>query len=109
MTGSPEMILQVADLEAASEFYQHHLGLSVFLRQPNLIGLDAGAFRLYLEQGPPLGPVFEFFVPDLQQAKAGLSAAGCEIIDDNPTIPRCYVRDPFGVVFNLAEKKPADG
>jgi len=107
MAGSSEMILQVADLAAASEFYQRHLGLQVFLQQPNLIGLDAGAFQLYLEPGPPLGPVFEFFVPDLPQAKAEFLAAGCEIIDDNPAMPRCYVRDPFGVVFNLAEKKPA--
>jgi len=107
MTGSSEMILQVADLEAAADFYQRHLGLREFLRHPNLIGLDAGPFRLYLEPGPPLGPVFEFFVPDLQQVKAEFLAAGCEIIDDNPAMPRCYVRDPFGVVFNLAEKKPA--
>jgi hypothetical protein len=106
MPGSNEMILQVADLPAAADFYQRHLGLTVFLRQPNLIGLDAGAFNLYLEQAPPLGPVFEFFTDNLAHSKRDLLAAGCQIIDDNPTLPRCYVRDPFNLVFNLAERKP---
>jgi predicted enzyme related to lactoylglutathione lyase len=107
MPGSSEMILQVADLPAATDFYQRHLGLTVFLRQPNLIGLDATAFRLYLEQGPPLGPIFEFFVDNLEQSKHDLVAAGCQVIDDNPALPRCYVRDPFNFIFNLAERKPA--
>jgi predicted enzyme related to lactoylglutathione lyase len=106
MPASPEIILQVTDLRAATSFYQHHLGLTIFLRRPNLIGLDATAFRLYLEEAPPLGPVLEFFTEDLAQSKRDLVAAGCEIIDDNPTLPRCYIRDPQNLVFNLAERKP---
>jgi len=106
MPASPEIILQVTDLRAATSFYQRHLGLKIFLRRPNLIGLDATAFRLYLEEAPPLGPVLEFFTEDLAQSKRDLVAAGCEIIDDNPTLPRCYIRDPNNLVFNLAERKP---
>jgi hypothetical protein len=89
MPASPEIILQVTNLRAATSFYQRHLGLTIFLRRPNLIGLDATAFRLYLEQ-----------------SKLDLLAAGCQIIDDNPTVPRCYIRDPYNLVFNLAERKP---
>ena len=106
MSASPEIILQVADLRAATSFYQQHLGLKIFLRRPNLIGLDATAFRLYLEEAPPLGPILEFFTDNLAQSKRDLLAAGCEIIDDNPAIPRCYLRDPNNLVFNLAERKP---
>jgi hypothetical protein len=106
MPASPEIILQVPNLRAATSFYQRHLGLTIFLRRANLIGLDATAFRLYLEEAPPLGPVLEFFVEDLEQSKRDFLAAGCEIIDDNPAIPRCYVRDPYNLVFNLAERKP---
>ena len=106
MPASPEIILQVPNLRAATSFYQRHLGLTIFLRRANLIGLDATAFRLYLEEAPPLGPVLEFFVEDLEQSKRDFLAAGCEIIDDDPTLPRCYVRDPYNLVFNLAERKP---
>ena len=106
MPASPEIILQVPNLRAATSFYQRHLGLTIFLRRANLIGLDATAFRLYLEEAPPLGPVLEFFVEDLEQSKRDFLAAGCEIIDDNPTLPRCYIRDPQNLVFNLAERKP---
>jgi len=106
MPASPEIILQVPNLRAATSFYQRHLGLTIFLRRANLIRLDATAFRLYLEEAPPLGPVLEFFVEDLEQSKRDFLAAGCEIIDDNPAIPRCYVRDPYNLVFNLAERKP---
>ena len=26
---------------------------------------------------------------------------GCEIVKDEPDFPRCYVRDPFGLIYNL--------
>ena len=106
MPASPEILLQVTDLRSATSFYQRHLGLNIFLRRSNLIGLNAAAFRLYLEEAPPLGPVLEFYVPDLAQSKRDLVAAGCKIIDDDPSIPRCYIRDPYNLVFNLAERKP---
>jgi len=25
------------------------------------------------------------------------------IVEENPNIPRCYLRDPFGLTFNLGE------
>jgi catechol 2,3-dioxygenase-like lactoylglutathione lyase family enzyme len=69
-----------------------------------MIGLEAGGFRLFLDKAEPYGPVFEFIVPDLQAAKAGLTAAGCRIENDDPSVPRCYVRDPYGLIFNIAQK-----
>lgn len=26
---------------------------------------------------------------------------GCDIVKDEPDFPRCYVRDPFGLIYNL--------
>jgi catechol 2,3-dioxygenase-like lactoylglutathione lyase family enzyme len=59
----------------------------------------------YVEKGPAFGPVFEFYVADLEAAKTKLLAAGCRIEQEDPSVPRCYVRDPYGLIFNLAEKK----
>jgi hypothetical protein len=37
----------------------------------------------------------------VQAAKARLIASGCMLVEEDPAVPRCYLRDPFGVVFNL--------
>ena len=101
---SRDVLLQAEDIDQAARFYAIELGLTVFLREERLIGLEADAFRLFLEKGPSYGPVFEFFVEDLPAAKARLTAAGCRIEQDDPSVPRCYVRDPHGLVFNIAQR-----
>jgi hypothetical protein len=40
----------------------------------------------------------------MQAAKSRLLAAGCTVVEENPAIPRCYIQDPFGLVFNIEEK-----
>jgi hypothetical protein len=32
-------------------------------------------------------------------------AAGCALQEENPALPRCYIRDPFGLVFNIAQTR----
>jgi len=44
-------------------------------------------------------------VLDIHAAKRRLIDAGCTIQEENPDIPRCYIRDPFGLVFNLAQAR----
>jgi hypothetical protein len=48
--------------------------------------------------------VLDFLVHDVQATKAALVAAGCTIVEENPSIPRCYLRDPFGLLFNLGRR-----
>jgi hypothetical protein len=40
-------------------------------------------------------------VPDVAAARARLVAAGCTVVEEDPRVPRCYLRDPYGLVFNL--------
>ena len=40
-------------------------------------------------------------VADVDEAKRRLVAHGCEIVKDEPEFPRCYVRDPMGLIYNL--------
>ena len=54
-----------------------------------------------IERGPALGPVLEVTVEDVEEAKSRLVRNGCEIIKDEPDFPRCYIRDPFGLIYNL--------
>jgi catechol 2,3-dioxygenase-like lactoylglutathione lyase family enzyme len=102
---SRDVLIQTQDMERATAFYRDVLGLEVFLNEANLVGLEAGAFRLFLDRGPAYGPVFEVYVADLEAAKTALVEAGCVIEQEDPTVPRCYLRDPFGLVFNIAEHR----
>ncbi len=60
-----------------------------------------GHINLFIERGPALGPVLEVAVDSVEEAKRRLVKNGCEIIKDEPDFPRCYVKDPFGLIYNL--------
>ena len=96
-----DVIIRTPDLAAAESFYRGVLGLGVTSRSKDLLGFETGAVQLFVERGEPHGPVFEFLVADVQEAKAKLLAAGCVLIEEDPAVPRCYLRDPFGMMFNL--------
>jgi catechol 2,3-dioxygenase-like lactoylglutathione lyase family enzyme len=98
-----DILLQTPHLEEATAFYRDVLGLRVFLNTPDLVGLDAGAFSLYLDRAGTLGPVLEFLVADVSEARRELLNKGCTVIADDPSIPRLYLRDPFGMVYNIGQ------
>ncbi len=101
---SRDVIIRTENFTAATRFYGEVLGLPVAYNSDNLIGFDAGSFRLYVEPGPAHGPVFDFLVPDFAAAKGALLAAGCSLVEEDPGVPRCYIRDPHGLVFNVAQR-----
>jgi catechol 2,3-dioxygenase-like lactoylglutathione lyase family enzyme len=103
---SSDIIVRTPHFEEARRFYEGVLGLRIAFSSPALSGFDAGSFRLYVEQGPAHGPVFEFLVPDLAAARSALLASGCTVVEEDPAVPRCYIRDPYGLVFNLAQRAP---
>jgi predicted enzyme related to lactoylglutathione lyase len=45
--------------------------------------------------------VFEFLVPDVAAAKRQLLAAGCQVVEEDEQLPRLYMRDPYGLTFNV--------
>jgi catechol 2,3-dioxygenase-like lactoylglutathione lyase family enzyme len=97
-----DVIIRTENWQAAIDFYQSALGLTVKHHGKGMAGFETGSFCLYVEQGPSHGAVFDFYVPDLAAAKAQLLAAGCTLIEEDPARPRCYLRDPFGITFNIA-------
>jgi catechol 2,3-dioxygenase-like lactoylglutathione lyase family enzyme len=98
---SRDIIIRTGDWAAATEFYTTVLGFELVYRGENMVGFETGSFRLYVEQGDAHGPVFDFLVPDVQATKEKLIASGCTLVEEDPAVPRCYLRDPFGVTFNL--------
>ena len=61
-----------------------------------------------MEKGNRPGPVFDFLVANAQDTKERLLAAGCSVVEENPSVPRCYIRDPFGLVFNIEQTEDRD-
>ena len=104
MHSTRDVLIQTEDIDAATNFYEQVLGLNVFERSKQLVGLETGSFRLFIDRGKSFGPVFEFVVPNLDQAKKMLTERGCHVEAEDPRIPRCYIRDPFGLIFNIAEE-----
>ena len=100
---SRDIILRTENWSEAVDFYGKVLGFPMTERTKTIVGFETGAFCLYVERGKEHGPVFDFLVPDIQDAKRQLVAAGCTIIEENPAVPRCYIRDPFGLVFNIEQ------
>jgi hypothetical protein len=45
--------------------------------------------------------VFEVTVNDLEAAKLRLVKHGASVVKDEPKFPRCYLQDPFGLIYNL--------
>ena len=50
------------------------------------------------------GTVLEFCVDNLDVAKERLVSKGCQIIKWEEKGKDCYLKDPFGVIFNLWEE-----
>ena len=97
-----DVIVRTDSLDKATEFYTSVLGFRISSKDANLAGFETGSFCLYVDRGPSHGAIFELLVPNVAAAKARLLAAGCVLVEDNPAIPRCYIRDPYGFTFNIA-------
>jgi hypothetical protein len=96
-----DILIQAPDPRKAALFYVEHLGFDITDDNPKMIGLHGKHINLFIEPGPTLGPVLEITVDNVEKAKARLVKNGCEIVKDEPDFPRCYVKDPYGLIYNL--------
>ena len=96
-----DILIQAQDPLKAALFYVDHLGFEITDQNPKMIGLHGKHINLFIEPGPPIGPVLEVTVDNVEKAKANLVRSGCEIVKDEPDFPRCYIKDPNGLIYNL--------
>jgi len=96
-----DILIQAPDPTKAASFYVDQLGFAITGETPDMISLHGEHLNLFIERGPALGPVFEVTVASVEEAKARMVKNGCEIVKDEPDFPRCYVKDPFGLIYNL--------
>ena len=96
-----DILIQAQDPKLAASFYVEQLGFEITDEQPDMIGLHGKHINLFIERGPALGPVLEVTVASVEEAKLRLTKNGCEIVKDEPDFPRCYIKDPYGLIYNL--------
>ena len=100
-TFGKDILIQAPDPKKASSFYVDHLGFEITGEEPEMISLHGRHINLFIERGPALGPVLEVTVDSVEAAKLRLTKTGCEVIKNEPDFPRCYIKDPYGLVYNL--------
>jgi len=103
MVSTRDVIIRTNRLESAKAFYQNVMGFELFEQTERLLGFETGSFRLFVEAGSAHGAVFDFVVDDISDAKMQLVEHGCSVEEENPSVPRLYLRDPFGLVFNITD------
>jgi catechol 2,3-dioxygenase-like lactoylglutathione lyase family enzyme len=96
-----DILIQSPDLKKAASFYVEQLGFEITDESPEMVSLHGQRINLFIERGPKLGPVLEVTVDSVEAAKLRLLSNGCTIVKDEPEFPRCYVRDPYGLIYNL--------
>ena len=96
-----DILIQAQDPMTAARFYVEQLGFEITDNNPKMIGLRGRHINLFIEPGSPLGPVLEVTVDNVEKARERLVKNGCEVIKDEPEFPRCYIRDPQGLIYNL--------
>ena len=96
-------MLRIANLQDAKQYYNGVLGFPIVTDTERVVGFDTGSIVLYFERGEANGSVFEFEVDNLDEAKNSLLENGCVLVEDNPSLPRCYLRDRFGLLFNITQ------
>jgi predicted enzyme related to lactoylglutathione lyase len=103
-TFGTDILIQAEDPATAAKFYVEELGFEITDPNPKMMALHGKHINLFIEPGAPLGGgVLEVTVKNVEQAKRSLQAAGCTIVKDEPDFPRCYVKDPNGLIYNLTE------
>lgn len=101
---SPNVAVRTKKFSEAVEFYKTVLGFDDRSSDPELADFDADPLNLFvLEDDEFRGPVMELFVDDLEQARDVLVANGCQVLRWRGKGQDCYIRDPFGVTFNIWE------
>ncbi len=105
---SPNVAVRTARFADAVRYYGEVLGFPNRSSDPALGDHDASPLNLFvIEDDEVSGPVMELFVDDLEAARDYLVANGCKVIRWRGKGQDCYLRDPFGVTFNLWEEPEA--
>jgi catechol 2,3-dioxygenase-like lactoylglutathione lyase family enzyme len=88
-------------------FYENILGFEIARDDTGAFEIKNGPIRFFLDKGEPRELILELIVPELETARDELIRAGCRVIRWEGKGKCCYIRDPFGQLYNLWEDAEA--
>lgn len=101
---SNHIALQHPKWHKSESFYRDVMGLDTVMKR-NHLHIRSKVLNLYIMENDELrGTVLEFNVDDVEQAKEYLLSHDCTVMKWEGKGKDCYMRDPYGLVFNLWEK-----
>lgn len=101
---SPNIAVRTDRYQEALDFYSDVFGFDNRSDDPDLGNFDAAPLNMFVIEDQELkGVIHELFVEDLEEARDELVKHGCEVIRWHGKRQDCYIRDPFGVIYNLWE------
>lgn len=117
-----QVSITVDDVDAAQAFYRDALGLRELYRFGELLFLDAGGVRLYVQGAPPkdggrfvpASSIVYFKVPEIVAAREALAARGVPFVDSPHLVApmpdhdlwMTHFKDPAGNVLVLMCEAP---
>ena len=103
-----EIAVHVANLEKAEHFYAEVLGFRLLAKTTRQLEFDTGKLRLYvnLDSRPLASFVPSFNVANREAAREYLEGAGCKSVHIATHPGLYYMRDPFGLLFDMVERNP---
>lgn len=88
--------------DEARLFYKDVLGFPIRHMEPATTEFNASPLSLFVDRDEELrGPVLELLVDDVEAARELLTEHGCTVVRWEGAGGDCFIRDPFGVTFNL--------
>lgn len=106
---SPNIAVRTEKFSEALDFYSSVFGFQNRSTDPELGDYDASPLNIFVIKDQELsGAILELFVEDLDKAREELVKNGCEVIRWRGKGQDCYIRDPFGVIYNLWEISKED-
>ena len=103
---SNNVAILTRDIQLARKFYADVLHLPIVKESATKIEFQTGESCFYIIKNDEIqNTVLEYLVNNLEAAKEYLLENGCEIVKWEGKGRDCYMKDPFGTIFNLWEEK----
>jgi len=102
---SNNVAFETKDRKGAEEFYEKVMGMTVTKRETGYTEFANDNIKFYVvDQDKCPGLMLDFVVDDQEAAIAYLKQKGCQVLEWKGTGQDCFMRDPYGLVFNLGPK-----
>jgi len=102
---SNNVAFETKDRKAAEEFYEKVMGMSVTKKEAGFTEFANDSIKFYVaDQNKCPGLMLDFVVDDQESAVSYLKEKGCQVIEWKGKGQDCFMRDPYGLVFNLWQR-----